>query len=126
MANFSEDQLNRYEVYRRSAFQKSTIKKVRFLFFRIYYVAAVKYIFIWTFKIIQTVCNKTVSHNVVIAMSGIAKVFVGEIVEKALDVKDSWNQTGPLQPEHIRDAYRIYKNTNKLASSYKFKKPALF
>lgn len=103
MANFSEEQLNRYEMYRRSAFPKASVK-----------------------KIVQTVCGKTVSASVVIAMSGIAKVFVGEIVEKALDVKESWNESGPIQPKHLREAYRLIKQTNKLASSVKFKKPSLF
>ena len=42
-----------------------------------------KYVFLFYFhfKIIQTVCGKTVSADVVIAMSGMTKVFVGEIVE---------------------------------------------
>lgn len=103
MANFSDEQLNRYEMFRRSAFPKSSIK-----------------------RIIQTVCGKAVSASVVIAMSGIAKVFVGEIVEQALDVKQKWRDTGPLQPKHLRESYRVFKKNNKLASPYKHKKPCLF
>ncbi|RNA38251.1 transcription initiation factor TFIID subunit 11, partial [Brachionus plicatilis] len=103
MANFSEEQLNRYETFRRSAFQKSSIK-----------------------KIIQTVCGKSVSQSVVIAMSGISKVFVGEIVEKALDVKEKWGDSGPLQPKHLREAFRLFKNSNRLSDSIKHKKPSLF
>ena len=103
MANFSEEQLNRYEMYRRSAFPKSSVK-----------------------KIVQTVCGKTISASVVIAMSGIAKVFVGEIVEKALDVKEKWNEVGPIQPKHLREAYRLIKQTNKLSSSVKYKRPPIF
>ena len=103
MANFSEEQLNRYETFRRSAFQKSSIK-----------------------KIIQTVCGKSVSQSVVIAMSGISKVFVGEIVEKALDVKDKWGDTGPIQPKHLREAFRLFKNSNRLATSSKSKKTSVF
>ena len=76
-------------------------------------------------KIIQTVCGKSVSASVVIAMSGIAKVYIGEIVEKSLDVKDKWDDSGPLQPKHIREAFRLLKNSNRLCTSIKAKRPSL-
>merc|ERR1719347_2051935 len=61
VSSFTEDQLDRYAMYRRGALPKATIKKV-----------------------MQTITGTSVGHNVVIAMAGIAKVFAGEVVEEAL------------------------------------------
>ncbi|EDV29549.1 uncharacterized protein TRIADDRAFT_52029 [Trichoplax adhaerens] len=102
VASFTEEQHNRYEMYRRAAFPKSIVK-----------------------RLIQNVAGSgaSVPQNVVIAMSGIAKVFVGESVELALDIKEKWNDSGPIQPKHLREAIRKMKSKGLIPHSITRKNP---
>ncbi|KAG0012768.1 transcription initiation factor TFIID subunit 11 [Podila clonocystis] len=83
---FSEDQLKRYEVYRRSGLSRPTVK-----------------------KLVGTILNQQVTQTMTFVVAGFCKVYVGEMVEKAREVMEDWGHTGPIRPEHLREAQRISK-----------------
>jgi len=55
------------------------------------------------------ILSQSIPQNIAIVISGFAKVFVGEIVEMARDVQMLQGAEGPLAPEHLREAWRLYK-----------------
>jgi len=86
MDNFSPAQYDRFESYRRHALPKQAVRKV-----------------------IQKTLGQQVSQPVAQIIAGFSKVFVGEIVEKARAVQTRRGETGPLSPDHLREAYRAYQ-----------------
>ncbi|OQV25430.1 putative Transcription initiation factor TFIID subunit 11 [Hypsibius exemplaris] len=98
VSNLTEEQLNHYEVYRRTSLPKASVR-----------------------RIVQTVSGCTVSQNVVIAMAGIAKMHVGELVESAKDVQEEWGEAGPIQPKHLREAERRRRNRTAAPTKYRRK-----
>jgi hypothetical protein len=75
-------------MYRRSVFSKVSIK-----------------------RLMNSITGTIPSSNVVIAMVDIGKVFVEEIIDETLDFQRRENHiehkpTTPLEPKHLREAYR--------------------
>jgi len=87
MDNFSPAQYDRFEAYRRHALPKQAVRKV-----------------------IQQSLGQQVSQPVAQIIAGFSKVFVGEIIEKARAVQTRRGETGPLSPDHLREAYRAYQD----------------
>lgn len=93
-SNFDEDQMNRYEAFRRANIKRSSVKKFA-----------------------SAILSQTISQNVAVTLSGMSKVFVGELVEKAREVQLRMDagvdpvelQQRPLEPRHYREAWRLFK-----------------
>lgn len=85
VAKLTPIQLRRYEQYRRSDLKNGKVKKV--------------------LVHLNPILTKA-SEQYVIAVKGLAKLFVGDVVESALGVKKQLGDKGALQPKHLREAYR--------------------
>eukprot|EP00656_Telonema_subtile_P017197 TRINITY_DN19185_c0_g1_i1.p1 TRINITY_DN19185_c0_g1~~TRINITY_DN19185_c0_g1_i1.p1 ORF type:complete len:168 (-),score=45.17 TRINITY_DN19185_c0_g1_i1:211-714(-) len=91
LENMSESQQLRYEKYRRSGFPKAAMKRE-----------------------LHKVLGQNVGELVAISFSGVAKVFVGELVEEALQIMAEWKQSGPVRPRHVREAFRRLNKAGKV------------
>ncbi|XP_010538641.1 PREDICTED: transcription initiation factor TFIID subunit 11-like [Tarenaya hassleriana] len=91
-SQFTGDQMNRYESYRRSAFQRSSMKRL----------------------LTSITGTQTINLQITIVMCSIAKMFVGDLVEKARTVMGERKDSGPIRPCHIREAYRRLKLEGKV------------
>lgn len=85
VAKLNPAQVRRYEQYRRSDLKNLKVKKVLTSY--------------------NPSLAKT-SEQYIIAVKGLAKLFVGDVVELALEIKQKRGDKGALQPVHIREAYR--------------------
>ncbi|XP_058752238.1 transcription initiation factor TFIID subunit 11-like [Vicia villosa] len=100
-SQFTEEQLSRYESFRRAAFQKATMRRV----------------------IASIAGTQSISKPVLVVVSGITKMFVGEVVERARIIMTERKESGPIRPCHLREAHRRLKLEGKV---FKRKVPRLF
>ncbi|KAL2920486.1 Transcription initiation factor TFIID subunit 11 [Bienertia sinuspersici] len=92
LSRFTEEQMSRYESFRRSGFQKSNMKRL----------------------LVSITGSQKISIPMTIVVSGIAKMFVGELVETAKLVMAERKDSGPIRPCHIRESYRRMKLEGKV------------
>ncbi|XP_047308425.1 transcription initiation factor TFIID subunit 11 [Impatiens glandulifera] len=92
LSQFTEEQMSRYESFRRSGFQKANMKRL----------------------LTSITGSQKISIPMTIVVSGIAKIFVGELVETARVVMTERKESGPIRPCHIREAHRRLKLEGKV------------
>ncbi|XP_027087772.1 transcription initiation factor TFIID subunit 11 [Coffea eugenioides] len=92
LSQFTDGQMNRYESFRRSGFQKANMKRL----------------------LTSITGSSKISVPMTIVVSGIAKMFVGELVETARIVMTERKERGPIRPCHIREAFRRLKLEGKV------------
>ncbi|XP_044508842.1 transcription initiation factor TFIID subunit 11 [Mangifera indica] len=92
LSQFTEGQMDRYESFRRSALQKANMRRL----------------------LVSITGSQKISLPMTIVVCGIAKMFVGELVETARMVMAERKESGPIRPCHIREAYRRLKLEGKV------------
>ncbi|KAG7646945.1 TAFII28-like protein [Arabidopsis thaliana x Arabidopsis arenosa] len=92
LSQFTEEQMSRYESFRRSGFKKSDME-----------------------KLVQRITGgPKMDDTMNIIVRGIAKMFVGDLVETARVVMRERKESGPIRPCHIRESYRRLKLQGKV------------
>lgn len=94
LKDLDEEQIARYEMFRRIRLPAPMVKKV-------------------VQRTLESLVKEggstgTINQNVIIAVAGISKVFVGELVEEAKDVMTSLGEPEnlPIHPSHLIEAQR--------------------
>ncbi|KAH9468512.1 hypothetical protein MJO28_004828 [Puccinia striiformis f. sp. tritici] len=85
LEHFDPQQMDRYTEYRNSGLAKANIRKLA-----------------------NTILQQSVTDRVTIVIRGFAKVFVGHMVESALDIQKKRGGSGPISQADLKEAYRLH------------------
>eukprot|EP00727_Mastigamoeba_balamuthi_P006111 m51a1_g2119 putative transcription initiation factor tfiid subunit 11-like (147) ;mRNA; r:1664903-1665683 len=108
-AQFSPEQLDRYSKSRSAKFPAATVA-----------------------KLMCAVTGTKPKNAVAKLMAGVAKVFVGELIEEARAIAEARGESAkdnvllPLTPDHVMEAYRVLRQRGKVpaaASQRLFRRP---
>lgn len=101
LASCSEEEWQRYEMMRCSKFNSASMKGL---------LASA-----------ANVMPASIDKAILFTVGGVAKIFVGEIVDNARLVRREWgdDEKEPLQPRHVREAYRRMLNMGKMPAAPK-------
>eukprot|EP00899_Mesostigma_viride_P002460 jgi/Mesvir1/12214/Mv00442-RA.1 len=91
LEKFTPEQMNRYEAFRRVKFAKAAVKRV----------------------MLNVLGPQSVNPQSVIVVSGLAKMFVGDVVEMSRVIMSEAGEEGPIRPSHMREALRRLKQAGK-------------
>lgn len=118
MSLLTENQMDRYECFRRSSL-KEPMRKVRIRVRVWMMMGRLSYdgVLLQLIQMIVGGGNPKSTDKIVIAMAGVTKVYVGEIIEHARKIAESRGEHGPLTPEMIYEAYTIVSPKSRLESS---------
>ena len=91
--SLSPDQQRRYEAYRRSRLHPADVKQL---------MSA------------EMGASRKITEPASIVVAGLTKLFVGDIVERARVIMEMRKDTGPICPQHLREAYRQLQQASQL------------
>lgn len=83
LASFTPEQLDRYECFRRSVLPRPSVRRLA-----------------------SATAGVALREAPLIVVAGLAKTFVGELVEEGLRVARERGDSAPLRPSHLQEAHR--------------------
>lgn len=121
--HFDKHQMERYEYFKRSRINKLQMKKVCAslpLPAAIGDMSALILNGVLGMQLVDAIAGKAVTNpNVLIALCGVTKMYVGELIETARLVATNANYHGPLMPVHVYEAYHMMQTDKKSVSKPK-------
>lgn len=125
LGSLTSEQLARYETFRRQKFPQQMIKKVlQRILDNLNSAGGGTGGGGGGGKDKASLANSSINSSALIVAAGIAKVFVGELVEEARVVMEEWNDDPQctLMPSHVMEAYRRLKQCGKIPHSSNYRK----
>jgi transcription initiation factor TFIID subunit 11 len=114
MKAMDDVQQDRYSAYRTSFLDKRHVKRVSSNYVREKAYADS----IHQFQLILHLTGQNTTKQVNTLTASIARIFVGEIVESARRIQEARGASGPLRPEHLLEAHRLYKEEREVPGRF--------